>query len=1247
MKKFLTFLSGIFSLLLSFYAVAQCSSYVGSATINEIFFKKTGADRPSFIEIKLLDSAIPASTYDNWSIRICRGTSNCQTFSVANAAGGGTSYPWLYFEAPVLSDSYIRFANGFDVALLDENSDAIDYISVNNRTYQTINCSDLAYQYTVPSTSNGTKLLHRIPDATGPWQVVNAARNNTPGSGNSGGFPYLKVLDATTEQGNNIFFTVQLTNFQGDPVTTSYNVAFRYRTFDDTAVSPTHYQGVAQTATYIPSGQSSITLPAISTTLIGDNVTRSFELFLDGSSGANIGDGSGTGTITPVVASPEFSCDTTFVDGLTSHSAGGSVNFGQYAYLYDNPDNVLATPAITTNAFNSNSCWSDGLCTASGSPTQKMTLPSFKTTASAQTLYASQNQAVSIGNSGDSEYSDIVLAAGAQLTTSASISQYKIKNLSTTGLNATLNLAPGEYWIETLLLAAGTRIYVTSPGEVKLFVYNSFSTNENSEFNVAAVPTLDYKLHIAGYNNINIDRAARVQALVYAQGDITVWGGPDINGALSATNVDIIDSARVFYQCGALTPTVNHYQILHDGHGLTCESETVTIMACSNDFDGTCDPVPEAGTFTLKVDGDNDVVSKAGSFINGVGTVSFSYGFAENVTLSLSNESISATNSNVCLNGGVQSCNMTFASAGFKIWGFNDVEIAGEDMVAGSESRIYIQAVRDDSGVCQSYFDSPGERSISFSVLHSSPNTPGLDYKIGGDALPTSINLDFDNNSSAQLPINVYDDAGSIALSASHTVPATDTAPAVTITGTSDTFYVRPYAFTVSPSDSDGPLTNSQDYDANNNGDTHYAGENFNLEIQAVNKNGSVTGNFHESVELTMQRILPSSGGSEGVLTSGGGLTITSSLSEKNFPGSPAVGSTVTLTNGQFSSSDALYSEVGSIKLFVRGGNANSIDAEGESVIGRFIPASFSLDSSGVKNFCGSMTYMGQPDLGIQYDIHAFNVGGDKTNNYFGSLAKATVSLVAEDNDLTELSSRLQDFSTGSWSEGQYQNVNESDGFDLGMFTRAAALDGPYDNLIIGVKLDDPEGSQLANLDMLFDDSLPTPLHTAKSLSATESKVRFGRWFVENAYGPETSDIIAPMQVQYYNGTVFAVNDEDSCTVASIVGEGEGGDIDDPLPELYRYRLVLVPNTGTLTPADTSAAVNDTFVSGILRKLTFSAPEDINTQGSLTFEYEVPAWLKYDWSDGDGPFVQNPRATVSFGLYRGNDRIISWREVGN
>ena len=98
---------------------------------------------------------------------------------------------------------------------------------------------------------------------------------------------------------------------------------------------------------------------------------------------------------------------------------------------------------------------------------------------------------------------------------------------------------------------------------------------------------------------------------------------------------------------------------------------------------------------------------------------------------------------------------------------------------------------------------------------------------------------------------------------------------------------------------------------------------------------------------------------------------------------------------------------------------------------------------------------------------------------------------------------------------------------------------------------------------------------------------------------------------------------------------------------IWDYRLIDI-ETDNIQVADTEASVSGVFIEGEQKQLFFSSP---TKQGVLDFEYQMPAWLQFDWrnEDGknDGPFDANPSATLSFGLYRGNDRIISWREVAN
>jgi hypothetical protein len=38
-------------------------------------------------------------------------------------------------------------------------------------------------------------------------------------------------------------------------------------------------------------------------------------------------------------------------------------------------------------------------------------------------------------------------------------------------------------------------------------------------------------------------------------------------------------------------------------------------------------------------------------------------------------------------------------------------------------------------------------------------------------------------------------------------------------------------------------------------------------------------------------------------------------------------------------------------------------------------------------------------------------------------------------------------------------------------------------------------------------------------------------------------------------------------------------------------------------------------------------------------------WLQYEWDGADNDYNENPTGRINFGIYRGNDRIINWREI--
>lgn len=69
------------------------------------------------------------------------------------------------------------------------------------------------------------------------------------------------------------------------------------------------------------------------------------------------------------------------------------------------------------------------------------------------------------------------------------------------------------------------------------------------------------------------------------------------------------------------------------------------------------------------------------------------------------------------------------------------------------------------------------------------------------------------------------------------------------------------------------------------------------------------------------------------------------------------------------------------------------------------------------------------------------------------------------------------------------------------------------------------------------------------------------------------------------------------------------------------------------------------FLAGKTQEIELEAPGSGN-QGGIGVSYDAYNWLKYDW-DSDGAHDDNPSALATFGIFRGDDRVIYWREIYN
>ena len=166
-------------------------------------------------------------------------------------------------------------------------------------------------------------------------------------------------------------------------------------------------------------------------------------------------------------------------------------------------------------------------------------------------------------------------------------------------------------------------------------------------------------------------------------------------------------------------------------------------------------------------------------------------------------------------------------------------------------------------------------------------------------------------------------------------------------------------------------------------------------------------------------------------------------------------------------------------------------------------------------------------------------------------------------------------------------------------------------------------------------------------LKPTSKEIRFGRVQLENSYGPETSDLPQPLSVNYFKEGQYVLSEDDNCTR-----------YDSSKLTIIDISLI---NFSSVPPLPDITSVTDKFINetppGETRAIELIAPGTGNT-GQVCVSYDIYPWLQYEWAidednlqcpfvkaDVDGLFNDNPRAVATFGIYRGNDRIIYQREI--
>ena len=679
---------------------------------------------------------------------------------------------------------------------------------------------------------------------------------------------------------------------------------------------------------------------------------------------------------------------------------------------------------------------------------------------------------------------------------------------------------------------------------------------------------------------------------------------------------DADSAAGVTSTISVSAPSLHHYAVSYDGgsttnnaNGPNCTAVPVTIIAHNAGHTA----VTTSNTVTLTTSSGN------GAWVSNSDNTSIAIGFggANSITTYLRHVVAGATTINVTDGSQSESEDPTFTfnAATMSLEFFLDAngdgtpDGTGDDiptLTAGTTLDQILVGVKDGGNACTQDAAVQGQtistnlayecinpslcrRDKDMSVTPTGGSATGIeDNNSGATIAYQSVDLVFNANGYAPIPL-IYKDVGSTKLYGAMTTPASGNNPPLAVTGTSNTFVSKPADLSVSVASNPGTTSSGSGFIA--------AGTNFNVGVQALNALGGTTPNFGqespaETVKVTFVALTYPTGGSNAGTLSSGSYSLSGSTD----------GAGTVVANFNEAGTITLRAEIGDGDYLGVGNVIGTTSGD----IGRFYPSEFELTnnaggSPAVLDGCASsgFTYFDESAIDIDYKITAKNALGDAISNYDAAsgYGVATVSIGVEStaDDGVNLASRLSG-ATSSWSSGVYSVDSSSSRF-------ASSGSSPNAELLanVGVIISDSlDGLNLAGLDFDPGEAGDCTGSCTGQILPSSLRLRHGRLRLAGASGPETVDLPATLETQYYNGSAWIRNTLDDCT---------------SFPELIQFggaalTAGVTVGSGTSAASYTSLASSTVTLVDGTSGLIFSAPGIGNT-GSFQIDFNGLSGLEH------------------------------------
>ncbi|NRB38478.1 MAG: LamG domain-containing protein [Pseudomonadales bacterium] len=733
--------------------------------------------------------------------------------------------------------------------------------------------------------------------------------------------------------------------------------------------------------------------------------------------------------------------------------------------------------------------------------------------------------------------------------------------------------------------------------------------------------------------------------------------------ALSSDEIQAIYQAR--HDCPEPV-ALDHYEIdIGSGTASVCSPFSITITACADNATPCTNiddyqaelllstssgrgnwSVLNSGFLVPDPDNDNngDLNFTFDALTDGIAQMALENGHADTLTITVIDNAIPSS---------IVSGLISFSENGLII---TENDSLNNDVIAGRNHQMQVQMQQLDSstGLCQVLPTYTGDIDLKAYITRTVNDPAGIAPKITALTLPdiapatNNLTLSFNSGSAdfiwltsdvGQYQINLIDDSSGLIVDENNL--------ATTVTGSSNTFTVRPFGIAITLP----PATNLSGSTFTST-DKAKAGSDITLDIKAVLHeaaddiddngvpDGHGDGDASNNSNLSDNTAAPAFNGAEII-------TLQATLIKPAAGNNPALDGDTSLNtfiNGALTAT-VQYHEVGIIEINATGdgsylGRATNIIGD-SGFIGRFTPDHFSIsiNNGAFNDSCGIFTYSGQPFgylITPEITITALSSSDQITQNYTDNSVDNWQRLQNTDID------SIRGFATADGTKTQLSVIPPASPGNVGTLPQGSSGvmvyrfnssdEFTYDNSDADA-ITGPFTSDYAIIINSFNDGDGAGFTATGSeeVRPTAVDIRLGRWTMENGFGPETLDLSLAGHVEFIdNNGDFIINTDDSCSnVSSIMTTTPTG-----------------PTSIAVGAGTSDFSLTNNNIINTENALLFSSPGAGNT-GSINININLSSqpWLRFNWLNSG--LIDHPEVTATFGRYRGNDRVIYWQEVNN